>query len=535
MPRVIETAAPEDWRILRLLSFYRLALVALLLTLLAAGYTPQMFSAIKPDWYRATCQGYALLALLLSLAVWQRQPRIIRVQSYLHFMADLGAIATLVYASGGLDQGLGALLMIPTLACALVLPQRLALLQAANGTLVMFGEEFARQAGAPLDVSAFTSTGVLGMILFGTSLAASMVAQRARSSEALAQRMGSEFDNLSRLNEVILESMHTGVLVLYADLRIANLNAAARELLRATNQADGRALEQECPTLAARLRAWLDGDEFDETPFALGTGMAEVSVRASRLGSAAHAPILLLIEDASRLQEQAQQIKLAALGRLSASIAHEIRNPLAAISHAGQLLDEAPEIGADNRRLLAMIHRHSDRIDKIVQDVMALSRREVAQPQNLALAAWLQDTVALYAESHADGARSIVTGHLSRELRVQFDPHHLQQLLFNLWDNAFRHGASDGRVVQVRLSAGIERGGRPWLDVADNGPGIPAELVDRIFEPFFTTAHGGTGLGLYLARELCELNQARMSYQRRISGACFRISFTPGAASAPPA
>ena len=519
-------AAPEDWRVLRLLSFYRLALVAMLLSLMATGYTPQMLSAIKPEWYRGTCQAYALAAMLLTWMVQARRPRM-QLQAHLHFIIDVSAIATLVYASGGLDDGLGTLLLIPTVACALVLTPRMAMLQAAIGTLVMFGEEFARQYGQSMDSGGFTSSGVLGLILFGTSISASAVAQRARKSEALAERVGSEFDNLSRLNEVILESMHTGVLVLDSSLRIANLNAAARELLRTSNPVEGRALDLESPVLAERLQRWLADNQWHDTPILLGVNMAEVVVRVSRLGPLNSSPVLVLLEDASRLRQQAQQIKLAALGRLSASIAHEIRNPLAAISHAGQLMAESPQIESDDRRLLAMIHRHSERIDKIIGDVMALSRREAAQPASIALASWLHDAVALYAEGYAANERPISIDVVEPGLRVHFDPHHLQQLMFNLWDNAFRHGGQSA--AQVRVSSGIERGGRPWVEVADSGPGIAEELLERVFEPFFSTAHGGTGLGLYLVRELCEFNQARISYQRRPVGACFRISFTRGA------
>ena len=526
-PIELEIATPEDWRVLRLLSFYRLALVGILLGLLAAEYTPQVLSAIKPTWYRWTCQGYAAAALLLTWLVQTQRPKI-SWQAYLNFLVDLAATATLVYASGGVDDGLGTLLLIPAVVCALVLTPRMAVTLAAIGTLGMFGEELVRQAGHPIDAAAYTSTGVLGLILFGTSIAANTVAQRARKSEALAVRMGSEFANLSRLNEVILESMHTGVLVLDDSLRIANLNAAARELLRTTSRAEGRSLELESAPLAERLRWWLVSKETSDEPISLGVNMPEVNVRLSRLGAGPQAPILVVIEDASRLREQAQQIKLAALGRLSASIAHEIRNPLAAISHAGQLMYEAPEISADNRRLLAMIHRHSDRIDKIITDVMALSRREAAQPVAIPLALWLEDTIALYREGHATAQRPVDLADIPKSVRVHFDPRHLQQLMFNLWDNAFRHGARDGQAINVRVSVGVERSGRPWLDVSDNGPGIAPEVVDKIFEPFFTTSHGGTGLGLYLARELCEFNQARMSYQRRPVGACFRISFTPG-------
>ncbi|MGQ0618909.1 MAG: sensor histidine kinase [Panacagrimonas sp.] len=530
-PVTLDTTAPEDWRILRLLSLYRLLLVFGLLVLHETGQMPQAMTAVEPGWFRWACYGNALGALALHWRVQGHSPGATAL-AHLSFGLDLLVIGTLVYVSGGVDEGLGTLLLIPAVACALVLTTRMAVLQAAMGTLGMFGEELLRQYDHPaLDAHSFTSTGVLGLILFGTSVAANTVAQRARKSEALALRMGSDFDNLSRLNEIILESMQTGVLVLDGQLRIGNLNAAAREILHTTNQADGRLLELESAPLAEHLQDWLMSGEHDESPIPLGPGMAEVVVRISRLGETDQSPIMVLLDDASRVHEQAQQIKLAALGRLSASIAHEIRNPLSAISHAGQLLYEAPEISPDNRRLLSMIHRHSDRIDKIVGDVLALSRREPAEPMSIPLAPWLEDTIALYAEGHRQQRRNVELGHVPARARVRFDPRHLQQLMFNLWDNAFRHGATEGRTVQVSVVAGIERNGRPWLDVADNGPGIPQDLVDNVFEPFFTTAHGGTGLGLYLAREMCEFNQARMSYQQRPVGACFRVSFAPGSAS----
>lgn len=524
----LDLPVAEDWRVLRLLSFYRLALAGLLLALLASDYTPRILEIVMPDLYRHTLQAYAGVGLLLAWLSQNQAPRI-HLQALLNFLCDLLAVAALVYCSGGVDSGLGTLLLIPAVACALVVSPRLALAQAAMATLVMFAEEFYRtyQHG-DVDGSGFTSTGVLGLIIFGTSITANTVAQRARKSEALARRVGSEYDSLSRLNDVVLESMDMGLLVVDENLHIANLNAAARELLRATSRAEGRALESECAPLAERIRYWMVSREIDDSPVSLGPNMAEANIRLSRLGVGPQAPILVEIEDASRLQEQAQQIKLAALGRLSASIAHEIRNPLSAISHAGQLLMEAPDLEPDNKRLLGMIQRHSDRIDKIINDVMALSRREAARPEAIPLAAWLRESIDLYRESNNKGSRAIELGEVPRDVRVLFDPRHLQQLIFNLWDNAFRHGASHADKFEVRVSHGMDRNGRPWIDIADNGPGITPDVLERIFEPFFTTSHGGTGLGLYLCRELCEFNQARLSYQRRPVGACFRISFMPG-------
>jgi two-component system sensor histidine kinase PilS (NtrC family) len=522
----------DDWRLLRLLGLYRLLLVAAMLILQETGHSPEVFLAVEPAWYRWTSYLYAMAALGLMLLVQWGRP-LLTAQTHLQFLTDLCAITALVYASGGVDEGLAALLLIPAVGCALILSPRMALLQAALATFAMFGEEFLRQTSGPHDPSAYTPTGVLGLILFGTTFTANAVAQRARHSEALIKVVGSEFENLSRLHENIVESMQTGVLALDSRRRIRTLNAAARELLRATHHAEGRALALEAPELDARVERWIRDALMDEGPMMPAKGSPEVVVRISRLGWGADAPILVLLDDATRLRQQAQQIKLAALGRLSASIAHEIRNPLTAISHAGQLLAEAPEMseGSENRRLLGMIQRHSERIERIVRDVLALSRRDNAAPSSILMRSWLARAVVLYRDGGPRRSGRIEMAEFSSTLRVRFDTDHLQQVLFNLLDNAFTHAAASGREVLVTLRSGVNVGGQPWLDVSDNGPGVAPELLDRIFEPFFTTATQGTGLGLYLTRELCEYNQAQISYRQGSVGACFRIAFAPGAAA----
>lgn len=252
--------------------------------------------------------------------------------------------------------------------------------------------------------------------------------------------------------------------------------------------------------------------------------MVDVIPRFTRLGWGDDAPVLILLEDAGALREQAQQMKLAALGRLSASIAHEIRNPLSAISHAGQLLAESSELQGENQRLLGMIQRHGARIEKIIRDVLSISRRETREIATLPLRNWLVRTANLYQEGHPLQQRPIEIGDIPSSLVVEFDPDHLQQVLFNLWDNSFEHAGEYN--VLVFVNAGPSRGGAVWLEVRDNGPGIPDELVEQVFEPFFTTAAHGTGLGLYLSRSLCEYNQAKLVHVPQPEGTCFRILFS---------
>ena len=517
----------EDWRALRLLSLVRLLLIGLLALLYAQGFGSDLLEDAAQRAFLWSCTAYAAVGLLLFAPVVYRLPRI-SIQVHVHFVVDLGGICTLVYFSGGVPNGLAILLLYSLLSCSLLLTPRLAVVHAAGATLAIFAEEIIRQSHVGFSASEFTSTGLLGIVFFATSGAASAVAARARTSEALAERVGSEFADLSRLNESILESMHTGVVVVDAEREVRTINAAALRLLGA-RAPQGRPLVTVAPLLARALERWLRSAAGSSEPLAAAPGAPEVVPRFARLGWNTNPPILILLDDAAALRERAQQMKLAALGRLSASIAHEIRNPLAAISHAGQLLAESPEQPPENMRLLSMIQRHSGRIDKIVKDVLLLSKREPAEPAHLKLRGWLLRTVAMYQEGFPERPRPIELLEVGDDAAVTFDPSHLQQVVFNLWDNSFEHGG-DGVLVLMHV-ARDDVSGQLYLECADNGCGVKDELLDRIFEPFFTTSAQGTGLGLYLSRELCEYNQARLAQVPQESGAAFRIYFSQSSPS----
>jgi two-component system sensor histidine kinase PilS (NtrC family) len=516
----------EDWRILSALSLYRLVLVVVLLALFESGYASHFFEQVQSSWFRMSAVGYALGALALMLLIVYRTPRI-GAQVYMNFALDVVAVTGMVYASGGVPNGLGMLLLTPAVGCSLMLSPRMAVLQAAVATLAMFGEESLRQLQqVRLDAGDYTQTGILGVMFFATTIAANTVAQRARRSEELAERVGSQFADLSRLNESIIEWMHTGLLVIDSERRVRTVNAAARRLLGKRLAATGRVLPRELPHLDAALDAWLAGDKAETRPFTERGGAVELLPRFTRLGWGDASPILILLEDASLLREQAQQMKLASLGRLSAGIAHEIRNPLAAISHAGQLMAESTEVGGENQRLLGMIQRHAGRIDKIVRDVLELTRREAAHRADIHLREWLVRTVALYQEGFPNAPRPLELLDIAANMAVRFDPNHLQQVLFNLWDNSFEHGRkAPGELLVLMHASRLDHSAQVYLEVADNGPGIGPDFLDKVFEPFFTTSSAGTGLGLYIARELCEYNQARLVYVSQPQGACFRIVF----------
>lgn len=513
----------DDWQILRVLSIYRIALAGMLVVLFYAKVAPHVLGDKNPELFQSVIYAYLAGSAVLMFLLQRSWPPLF-VQAYIQFTADAAVITLLAFASAGVPSGLGTLLITPTVACALVLGTRMAMLMASLATVMLFSEEFYRQFPFDWNVGAFTQTGILGAILMMTALAGNLVAQRARKSEARAARVGTELANMSRLNENIVEILQTGVVVVDADGHIRMLNAAARRLLGSPKDPVGRELREIAPPLQAEYVAWRADAQFEPAAIQAQTGAPELLPRFNRLGWGEATPVLILLEDTASLRQHAQQIKLAALGRLSASIAHEIRNPLNAISQASQLLEESSDLAAENRKLVDMVRRHSERINKIVIDVLSLSRRDMAWPESLPLREWLQRTISQYQEADADGVRRIEFGVIPEQLQVQFDPNHLYQVLGNLWDNAFDHAGPPGTVT-ITLNAGQDHQGT-WLDVQDNGRGISGELLEQIYEPFFTTAHSGTGLGLFMARELCEYNRARLQCEPAEQGARFRIIFS---------
>jgi two-component system sensor histidine kinase PilS (NtrC family) len=519
--KVRRHAAGDEWRILRALTLYRLFLAILLLILFESGYAPRFFDQVDAKLFHPVGLFYLGIAIALLVPLATRWPSL-TTQTIVQFLVDIACVTTLVWASNGVPSGLGILLITPIVGCSLVLSARLSLLMAATSAIALLSEEILRLYELPSSAVAFTETGILGSAFLVTALATNAVAERARRSEALVARVGSDLASLTRLNERIVEQMQAGAIVVDRSHRIRLINAAARRLLNLTATLGELRLDDAAPRLAAAFVNWRHGKPISAEPMSPTAGAEEVLVRFSSLGSDEEAPALILLDEAQEARARAQQLKLAALGRLSASIAHEIRNPLAAITNAGQLLAENPDRNAEDDRLLGMIQRHSERINRIVNDILTLSRRDTAGPEVISIPEWLQRAVAQYRESVSTARRAIRIEAPVASYEILFDPNHLQQILVNLLDNAFQHGG-ENVAVTIRCSrSGPMR--RPCLDIEDNGRGIATEMVDRIFEPFFTTAHQGTGLGLYLARELCEYNQASLSYVPRAEGgACFRL------------
>jgi two-component system sensor histidine kinase PilS (NtrC family) len=287
-----------------------------------------------------------------------------------------------------------------------------------------------------------------------------------------------------------------------------------------------RDLGSVAPELSRRLYHWRTTGKIDSTAVALAEGVPEVIPRFTRLSSNDDENVLIFLDDTSLVSRRAEELTLSSLGRLSASIAHEIRNPLAAISYSAQLLAESETMSEEDKRMVEIINNHCGRVNEIVENILQLSRRERSRPESLDLSAWAQHFVDEYKAGNDIGADQLRAITQARQVEALADPQQLQQVVWNLVQNALRYGRQPGEPARVAVVARmLSDKGPPLIEVVDRGPGIPAKVAAQIFEPFFTTHEYGTGLGLYLARTMCEANQATLEFVPVAGGgSCFRIT-----------
>ncbi len=530
MQRVVDE--PDlTWRVLVTLNTFRLLVAVALLGLFLVSSDPRVFGDRYPTLFAATVGGYFVFASLTALSLRQRWVPIFGL-SATQLVVDIIAITLLLHASGGISSGLGGVLVVFIGAGSLVLPTNYPMMLAALATFAILGEQlFSQFQGLDNGVN-YPAAGVLSAIIFALAIAAQPLARRIQASEALARKFGIDLKNISELNEYIVQHLRESIIVVDHDDTLRLINSSAMQLLGGEKPAAGDSLQQIFPDLYNYLGRWRNDRSMSSHPeFTLITEDDSVRIIAhlAPLGkdTPRAGPVLMFLEDVSIMNERVQQSKLASLGRLSASIAHEIRNPVGAMSHAAQLLRESPGLTEDDGRLTEIIQTHSGRVSHIIDNVLQLSRRESSRPELLLLNDWLDDFADEFVRTHElqEGEFSIAS--VAPELEVRMDRGHLRQILWNLCDNAVKYASETGGIM-VELQAGrLPNQGRPYIEVLDRGLGVDEDLAEHMFEPFFTARSGGTGLGLYISRELCELNRATLVHlDRPGGGSIFRIVFS---------
>ncbi len=511
---------------LRAFLLYRATLAALLLVFALSGTGPAFLGRSAPGVFLASTWLYALVTLGQTLLCCASRPPV-RAQCLLAAVADIVFLTLIMYASGGVESGLGMLLAVSIATVGGLVPGRVALLLAALATLTVMGAQIQADLSELFPTTAYTQAGALGAVYFAIAILAQVLSERLRRTEQIATRREIDLANLAELNEYIIQQMQTGVLVLDKTRRIRLLNGAAWQLLGMPDGCQGQPVARVTPSLAAQLTRWVAGGEGRSESFRVLPQGKDLRVAFAPIGSRADAGILVFLEDAAKITEQAQRLKLASLGRLTASIAHEIRNPLGAIGHAGQLLEESSGLGPGERRLIEIIRSNTGRVNEIIENVLRLSRRDRSAPEPIELKPWLERLAGELAQRHGLASAAISVDIAPADTRVSVDPGQLRQVLVNLCENAVHHFDRAIPQLRLRIAGGLVReAGGPVLDVCDNGPGIPPEAARQVFEPFFTTRPSGTGLGLYIARELSESNGVRLEHlPTPLEGSCFRMLF----------
>jgi two-component system sensor histidine kinase PilS (NtrC family) len=504
-------------------ALYRV-LEALLLAVLA--FAPghlQLLSAVDAPLLRGAAGAYLALSLVL-LWTSRRSGANLQVQGGWGLALDIAAAATALAAQQGLDAAIGLLLLFNISIGSLIVGPRLAIALALLAAGAVFFE-FALSTFAARDDRPLVEPAMFAVCYLAGAAFSQFLRRELARSEALADERGSEVAQLAELNELVIRRMRTGVLVVDAQHRVRLFNEAAWALLGAKGEA--RHLTDLHPPLDALLRRWRATGEVQPRSLRVGDDGPELLPRFAATG--VHEELFLcFLDDARHFSGRAEALTLATLGRLGASIAHEIRNPLSAILHAAQLLDESPGMPEPDRRLLEIIQGQCQRMDGIVDSILGLARRERAQAEVIDVPRLLQRFVAEYRTMHPLGADQL-DERCAGAFTAMADPRHLQQVLTVLVDNARAYGRVPGQPARVllRAQAATGEGAEPGsidVDVVDHGPGIPPAVASRLFEPFYTTSEHGTGLGLYIARQLCEANQGSLRYVPVPGGgACFRI------------
>jgi two-component system sensor histidine kinase PilS (NtrC family) len=523
--------APTDlaWRVIGLVNLYRLLIPPALFAVARYFGAGTPIGATYPELFLWACLVYFAAGIAIVVGGRKLMPNL-RATTFVHAMVDAVAISLLLFSSGGINSGLGILFVVPVGAMALLADSRDSFVLAALATLALLGQQVAAHVTGNAEVYDYVSAGIYGGIVFLVALLAWPLANRLRDSEATVRRQQVDLANLAQLSQYIVQNLRESIVVVDHENRIRLINESAALMLGDRGAYPGALLGEASPQLLYLLETWRQRTANPAAPsqtFVAADGGHVIQPHFAPLGGAEPSPVIVFLEDTELLAAKIQQSKLAGLGRLSASIAHEIRNPVGAMSHAAQLLAESTTVSSEDKRLTEIIRTNGDRVRQIIENVMSMARRESSRPERVVLGAWLEGFRNEFCATMQIPQSRLAISALMSDVEVQVDPSQLRQIVWNLCENAVKYGSKDpdSDVIELRVGR-MASTARPLLEVADRGPGISVQNREKIFEPFFTGNEKGTGLGLFLARELAQTNGATLLYEPRTSGgSLFRIVF----------
>ena len=446
---------------------------------------------------------------------------------------DALVLTTLLYFSGGNDLQVILLFLVQVAAAFMLVRSNQAILLTIFAITLVIYQQFYQTLKSDVNYALVNNVASMAISFIGVAYLSYTLSKRLKQIERLSERQVNEVNALNAINNKIVQIIDQGVVVLSHDLEIFIANDTAIDQLHLPKTLDNFNLPDISPLLAARLAPVIEQPEATlivrldvpttRTPLAVGIEPNNQSFNDLRLRitQLRQQYAIIFIEDLRHELSRAQQLKLASLGQLSASIAHEIRNPLATISQASQLLmEEVNEadsgLSDDNILLYEMIYHQTIRVNKIIEDVLKLSRQQRPNFVYIEPKTWLNDFIQENFSGHD------IFLHCHTDKGFMFDNHQLAQILVNLINNGLRFSSKTQPHAFVTLEV-YEFGKSIYIDVIDTGHGVAKENIEYLFNPFFTTDNQGTGLGLYLSQAFCQANYANLEYVPSERQTCFRI------------
>ena len=513
---------PPDpyWRSLYFFNGYRFVIALLLLSVATVFGRDIVFGAANFELYVNVAAVYVVFSLACFMAIaWHRH---FQLQLGIQVGADILFIVVLMFASGGISSGLGLLLLSGLAAAGLVSRGRLTLFYAAMASIAVLIEHTVQVLFYFGQTTQYVQAGLLSIGYFTTAWVAHTLARYLVATEQLVAKREIDLASMSEVSQLVIQDMQDGVLVVDEQGLIRQHNARAEAMLGPLgDQRRERRLMDYAPARGRGLDEWRRNPYAGLTPATTLLQNDKISARFVPVGDSRSVGAVIFLEDLTRVQAQARQMKLAALGRLTANIAHEVRNPLSAISHATELLQEEPVLNDTVTRLLTIIHDNAGRLDRMVNDVMKLNRGGSAHREIFRLGDYLKTFIEQFCQIEKL-PQSLIMLELAADPEVFFDRSNLNQVMWNLCRNALRHCRRQDASIRIVVDL-IGAGNVVKLDVVDDGAGVAPAVRNQLFEPFYTTVSSGTGLGLYIAREVCEANDAKLDFVETPSGAQFTV------------
>jgi two-component system sensor histidine kinase PilS (NtrC family) len=509
--------AQQAWLLLKVFLGYRLILAGLFLSLYYSDTHSSLLGSYDSNLFIYSSQSYLILSFISVICITWRLTSY-AIQAQMLIFTDIIILTLIMHASGGINSGIGTLLAVSIAVGGLLIGGRCAMFFAALASLTVLAEQVFADYMHSFTSNSYANAGMLGASFFTIALLSYILAKRSEQIFQLADQQQQTITKLEDLNKYIIQHLQSGIIITNKQESIQMANEAALKLANLSTMA--AKLDDISDYLSLAFQNWLTDPDQNFVLLPL-PDQSEIHCRFMPLPSGHEVFYMIILEDIALYNQHVQQSKLVSLGRLTASIAHEIRNPLGAISHAGQLLSENPMLSDQDKRLTEIIHNHSVRVNHIIEDILQLSRRTDSRREKINLQSWLDKYIKNFALENSVNIDAFQPSYPSESLAAFIDPGHLKQIMDNLCRNALKYSNPEAGQVQFRIFTQQQSS---CIEVIDNGAAISREHQSHLFEPFFTTSSTGTGLGLYISKELAELNQAKLSYYLTDDNRnCFRL------------